>query len=249
MRALCFTSHCPALTVVDQIERTLVIRILRGAYPPDTNLPPVRALAAEFETTIPTIQRTVARIEALGLIVARRGSGLRVLDPVIHSNVNVLPYWFDALRDQPDRSARMLGQVLKIRRHLAAELVSELPAPSPELVEALRDAMLAKGIEEQRDTDLHFTRSVLASTNNFAVSMLFNTVEHIILNVRGVAEAFYGDEDLHKRTLAEVVAAAAGSGPEAAARLDRAFELWDASAVRIYREWLIEHADEFGPFV
>ena len=103
--------------------------------------------------------------------------------------------------------------------------------------------MLARGIEEQLVTDLQFTRQVLEMANNFALNMIFNTVEIIVRKVPGLAEAFYGDEELHKRTLAEVVAAALSRQDDAGDRMIAAFERWDDRAVELYREWLIERAD------
>src|SRR5689334_16003765 len=63
------------------IERQLALEILRGQRAPGSQLPPVRVLAQTHGVTAPTIQRVVDRLEAGGLVSARRGSGVTVNDP------------------------------------------------------------------------------------------------------------------------------------------------------------------------
>jgi DNA-binding FadR family transcriptional regulator len=51
----------------------------------------VRALATTHGVTVPTIQRVIARLEALGIAHARQGSGVSVLDPARHGGLSLIP--------------------------------------------------------------------------------------------------------------------------------------------------------------
>ena len=59
------------LQLSEQMER----RILTGAYPPGSKLPPVRELAAEAGVNPNTMQRALAQLEQEGLARADRTAG------------------------------------------------------------------------------------------------------------------------------------------------------------------------------
>ena len=227
------------MTVASDIERTLLRRILRGEYEPGTRLPTVRQLAIEFGTTIPTIQRTIARLEAQGLIRARQGSGLLVLDPKANGNINLLSDWFDALWDQPTRATDLLDQVLTIRVAISMALVDLMPPPTPELAVGFSEVMTAEGVEAIRDADVRFSQQMLEHAGNFAITILFNTVEHLVRTVDGLAYAFYADAALHRRTLTAFLEHSIQHSEESRKKLHAALVEWNAAATgrfRAYRE-------------
>jgi DNA-binding FadR family transcriptional regulator len=243
-------SHAPLLadrggtTVAEQIERQLACEILRGDRGPDTRLPSVRALAAQFEVTVPTIQRVVARLEALGLVEARQGSGVRVLDPERHGGLSLMPLWFEALADQPERCARILGDFLEVRRvfatHLAARHRAGLMAVAPRLAVLAAHLAAASNLSEVVERDLAFTRTVLEASGNFAATRLFHTVERNVRETPYVAEALYGDTEAHRALMVGIATAMATEldADALAARLERAMAAYDASVVERFRALL-----------
>jgi DNA-binding transcriptional regulator YhcF (GntR family) len=78
----------PLLTVVtddvippyEQLRRQLAQLIGSGTLTPGQRLPPLRQLAADLGLAVGTVARTYRKLEADGLITARRGGGSRVTD-------------------------------------------------------------------------------------------------------------------------------------------------------------------------
>ncbi len=66
-------------TVESQIVFEITQRIRSGRYAPDALLPPLLALAAEFQTSSTTISQALNRIRKKGLLETVRGKGTRVL--------------------------------------------------------------------------------------------------------------------------------------------------------------------------
>jgi len=50
-------------TLVDELVSRLCTEIFTGIHEVGTVLPPIRELAKRYETTVPTIQRVIARLE------------------------------------------------------------------------------------------------------------------------------------------------------------------------------------------
>lgn len=236
-------------TTVDVLERTLVRRILRREYAPGVNLPSVRQLAAEFDVTAPTIQRVTARLEAHGLVEARHGSGVRVLDATKKGGLSLLPLWFDALSDNPQEATRVFRECMELRRLVAVHLAPRIDVVSaaPGLLAALERTREAKTVDELMEADLSFTRAVLDAARHFGATALFNTVETVIRNVPGVADAFYGDPELLRASLSAVVGAVAQSGAERDQAMLAALERWDEQAAARFEAFVTARARENGP--
>jgi DNA-binding FadR family transcriptional regulator len=236
-------------TTVDVLERTLVRRILRREYAPGVNLPSVRQLAAEFDVTAPTIQRVTARLEAHGLVEARHGSGVRVLDATKKGGLSLLPLWFDALSDNPQEATRVFRECMELRRLVAVHLAPRIDVVSaaPGLLAALERTREAKTVDELMEADLSFTRAVLDAAGHFGATALFNTVEDVIRNVPGVADAFYGDPELLRASLSAVVGAVALSGAERDQAMLAALERWDEQAAARFEAFVTARARENGP--
>jgi len=228
-----------------RLERSLALAILRGERAPGSRLPSVRALAAERGVTVPTIQRVLDRLEALELITVTPGSGSVVRDPERSAGLSLIPLWFEALQDQPDRVARVFGDFLALRRlfaiHLAARGQHALRAVAPTL--AAQAAVLLDPdlpLAERAQADLDFTRAVLEQGGNFAAVAVFNTVERLVHEVPGVAEALYGDPAAHAAVITAVAGLlVSGEGPlHLSAGLEETLGAWDAASVARYLGWL-----------
>ena len=66
------------LQITDEVKR----KILSGEYPPDTQLPSVRAIAEEAGVNPNTVQRSLTLLEQMGLIVTRGTIGRFVTSDV-----------------------------------------------------------------------------------------------------------------------------------------------------------------------
>jgi len=230
----------PKRTIAEEIERTLACSILRGDHVPGSRLPSVRALAAQFETTVPTIQRALDRLAATGLVTAKRGSGIEVNDPGRHGDLNLLPLWFEAFSRDPDRSARMLGELLELRRVLTAHLFRSSGDRIREAIPKLSlIAMLISSessIREIAVADAEMTRIVVDAVDNFALRSVFETVARLALEAPHVAEALYTDRAAHQQVINAVVAALVDPDPASAAdTVQGVMARWDAHVVDQFR--------------
>lgn len=223
------------MTADRRIERALARRIYRGEIGVGETLPTVRALAAEFEVTVPTVQRAVARLAATGLVVVRQGSGSTVQDPMALGNLQVIGELIEACADQPERVGPMLADFLELRRVLAVHLIrtrfDALLAALPSLAAAMQSATAATDVTAIARADAALTRVVVEAAGNQAVSAVFYAIEQLAVHAAPVAEALYGDRDAHQAAVMGVVGAIAsadGDGARAADGVDAALRIWDA---------------------
>ena len=189
-------------TLVDELIFEVSGPIFRGEITPGTKLATVRQLAVEHDTTVPTIQRVITRLEELGLIAVRQGSGLRVLDPTLHASQSALPYWLEALRDVPQAAGVLFGDFLNMRAVLAADLLTQVARRNKEPIFAeFRDAVDAfeacvarrADLEQIVDTDLEVVRSLLRIHRQLAFSTVFNGLESLLRALPEVAQAIYAE--------------------------------------------------------
>jgi DNA-binding FadR family transcriptional regulator len=223
-------------TVARQIERTIACEILRGERRPGSRLPAVRALAVTFETTVPTLQRALDRLAALGLVRARRGSGVVVQDPARCGGLSLLPLRFTAYARDPEHSGRLLSDFLELRRALSGHVVrtagDRVRHVLPELATVVLEVSRATSLKQIAELDAELTRIIVGAVGNMALVAVFETVGRLALENGEIAEAFYGDREAHSEVIMAVVSALGEPDPvEAARRVERAMEIWDQRAV------------------
>jgi GntR family transcriptional regulator, hexuronate regulon transcriptional repressor len=62
-----------------KVANTIVASIKSGLYPPGERLPPERELAEKLDVSRPTIREALIALEIRGIVEARRGSGIYVI--------------------------------------------------------------------------------------------------------------------------------------------------------------------------
>src|SRR5262245_22928380 len=67
--------------VDEQIAAAIADAILDGAFPPGSTLPPERELAEQLGVNRTSLRQGLARLQQMGLIEAKHGSGNVVRDP------------------------------------------------------------------------------------------------------------------------------------------------------------------------
>lgn len=204
------------ITLVDTLVGTLSRAIFRGEFLPGEKLPPLRQMAREHDVTVPTAQRAVARLEQMGLVVARQGSGVRVLEPRTHVGPGALPYWMDAVRDDPQQVRQLLHDFLELRRQLAEAAMLRLRHAEGsralkrvhEAVDALESCLAddATNLSDVVDADLAVGRAILAARPQIAYAAVFNVFEHLLATIEGLAEAMYATAEQNVRAYRGVLA-------------------------------------------
>lgn len=196
-------------TLVDKVARDLAAAIFRGDYAPGVRLPPLRTLAEQYDTTVPTTQRAIARVEQMGLLHVVQGSGMLVLDPKTHAGLAAIPFWIEAILSEPDAACEVLGDFLELRRQLAGELVvrarQHWSAHAQESVMAavdrLEEATDAGRMADIVAADVGVFRAVLRVRPQLAYATVFNALERVMLEVPEVVEAMYADPDANVQGL------------------------------------------------
>jgi GntR family transcriptional regulator, transcriptional repressor for pyruvate dehydrogenase complex len=181
-------NHAPTpQTVSQKIAVTLIRDIVGGRYPTDTKLPTERDLAAEFGVARHAVREALKRLEALGLVYIRQGSGIYVKDPQLTGGVEL----FEVLMTLEDGSinAAFLRDVLEFRGHMsrlvarlaAARRTDEQLAAIKALVEERRSAW---GDSERLATVNHRLFHVIAqATHNRIYELVFNTMGRITIRL------------------------------------------------------------------
>jgi DNA-binding FadR family transcriptional regulator len=205
--------------------------LLGGRYPVGTHLPPERQLAERLGISRLTLRAALARLEAEGLVRARQGDGVRVLDPWRHATLAMLEHLPLAGR------AELMRSFLELRRAVAAEA---LALACERATEADVDAIAAL-VEAQRGEadpeayvrrDLAISRAVLEAARSPAMLLLLNAIEPVYLAQPDVAAALVADRAASIAGYDVALAALRARATDAArTTLRAALEAADAEAV------------------
>lgn len=164
------------LRLDEQVASTIADAIIDGVYKPGSLLPPERDLVDLLGVNRTSLRQGLARLEQMGLIETRQGSGNLVCDPVGLADPAVAEALVRRLGPE------LLVEMLEVRRALGP-LIGRLAAEQalPEDLDALREAL--RGVEcaesavERQIADLNFFALLIHATHNRALSLLFRWVE------------------------------------------------------------------------
>jgi GntR family transcriptional regulator, transcriptional repressor for pyruvate dehydrogenase complex len=162
--------------VDEQIAASIADAILDGAFPPGSTLPPERELAEQLGVNRTSLRQGLARLQQMGLIEARHGSGNVVRDPEGLTNPAVVEALVRKLGPE------FLIELLEIRAALGP-LIGRLAAQrndpdDPALREALAVVQRAESAAARQAADLAYFGVLIHSTRNRALGLLYRWVEH-----------------------------------------------------------------------
>ncbi|SON59042.1 putative HTH-type transcriptional regulator [Mycobacterium simulans] len=178
--------------VDEQIATSIADAILDGVFPPGSTLPPERELAEQLGVNRTSLRQGLARLQQMGLIEVRHGSGSVVCDPEGLTHPAVVEALVRKLG--PD----FLVELLEIRAALGP-LIGRLAADrnTPEDAEALRAALAvvqaANSAAERQAADLAYFGVLIHSTRNRALGLLYRWVEHAFGGREHELTGAYGD--------------------------------------------------------
>ena len=180
--------------VDEQIAASIAAAILDGAFPPGSTLPPERELAEQLGVNRTSLRQGLARLQQMGLIEARHGSGNVVCDPEALTHPAVVEALVRKLGPE------FLVEVLEIRAALGP-LIGRLAAErgEPEDAEALRAALTAvqraDSAAARQGADLAYFRVLIHSSRNRALGLLYRWVEHAFGGREHELTGAYDDAD------------------------------------------------------
>jgi DNA-binding FadR family transcriptional regulator len=164
------------LRLDEQVASVIADAIIDGRYQPGTLLPPERELADQLGVNRTSLRQGLARLEQMGLIEARQGTGNLVCDPAGLTTPAVVEALIRRLG--PD----LLVEMLDVRQALGP-LIGRLAVEraGDDDVDALRGALdrvdAARSAAQRQAADLDFFKLLVHATHNRALSLLFRWVE------------------------------------------------------------------------
>lgn len=215
---------------VDAVTERLRADLLAGRF--REHLPAERQLAAALGVSRLTLRAALARLEAEGLVRARQGEGVRVLDWLEHGHVTLLAHLDLAARPELARS------FLELRRAVAVDAVARAcERASDAELDSL--ASLAAAQEQEQDParyrarDLAFARAVLVAAKSFAALLVMNALVPVYEAHPALAEALVADRAASLAGYALTLALLRAKDGDAAREVLRAaLELADEAVLR-----------------
>ncbi|MGB8387320.1 FadR/GntR family transcriptional regulator [Mycobacterium sp.] len=180
--------------VDEQIAASIADAILGGVFPPGSTLPPERELADQLGVNRTSLRQGLARLQQMGLIEARHGSGNVVRDPQALTHPAVVEALVRKLGPE------FLVELLEIRAALGP-LIGRLAAQhsGPEGAGALRAALAAVAEADsaaaRQAADLAYFRVLILGSRNRALGLLYRWVEQAFGGREHELTAAYDDAD------------------------------------------------------
>lgn len=228
-------------SVVDAVSDRLRNEILAGRIPAGSRLPSERELSLALGVNRLTLRAALARLEAMGLVSTRHGSGTEVVSWRERAGLEALPMVMNSLdRDEP-AFLELLASMLEIRRvlvsegvALAAERHTEEDLVAMKQIAAEQHKNLADPLAFARG-DLALQRVIVRAARNVGLELILNSFTRFPDEQPAlVAELYDGREQAlpFYDVLVELVRA--GDGEAARHALRTAFNAMD-------QEWLSRH--------
>jgi DNA-binding FadR family transcriptional regulator len=223
-------------SVADQVAARLRGDILGGRLAPGDKLPGERELAVSFGTNRNTLREAIRTLETQGLVHARHGDGLTVLDYRRDGELQILPAVLTEGR--PEDRAALLVDVLRLRRLLLVDMAgTAAERADPTTVAALRahvaTARAAIGDPPRAlKADLDFFGTLAAASRSLIARWSFNTFARAYLDVVKAMPGLWITPDGYGETLDALCDAIAARDPAGTRRiLDRHLARIDAVLV------------------
>jgi DNA-binding FadR family transcriptional regulator len=162
--------------VDEQIVRIVVDAVVAGQWPVGSTLPPERELAEQLQVNRTSLRQALARLEQIGLIKGRHGSGNVVQDPSGLTAPEVLRAMLRQLGPE------LFREILEVRTGLGP-MIGRLAAERAEADEvaalraALDDVEQATTPVARERAEMGFFLILVAATHNRVLASLVRWVE------------------------------------------------------------------------
>lgn len=177
------TSATLRRTFPRELAELLRARIFRGELKPGELLPPERELALALGTNRGTLREALRALESQGLVQARQGQGVRVLDFKAVGELTLLADYFRVA--EPFEQIRLIADLVGLRSLVAREVVRRAALHADEgdflrldesVAELRRAALRGQGLVR---AELGIYRAAVTAGKSLANTWLFNTLERV----------------------------------------------------------------------
>lgn len=212
------------VTLDEQIAATIIEAVLDGRLPVGEPLPAERELAEQLAVNRTSLRQALARLEQIGLVRSRQGSGTVVQDPTTLTDPAIVRQLADQI------GTDLIGELIEVRSGLG-RLIGRLAAQRADDTDlaALRRALVT-AIEAPEATallqaDLDFFTVLIGATRNRPLAGLIRWVEATYGAVpESFAAAFDDREDVVAGLDRVIEAVERGDGEVAARAVEEYFE-------------------------
>lgn len=205
-------------TLADELAAGVVDLIHRQGHESGAQLDSVKSLAERFNVAVPTMREALRRLEAIGVIVLKHGSGVYVGANVRRT---VMP---NPLSQKPDSEA--LTDLLEARRTIEPPIAALAAAAHDEdgirrLSDVLDEAKacLERDPERLWLVNLDFHRALALASGNTVLSEVVDSIVLVHAGEQREILRLHGDEDVdfreHKAITDAVLAGDANAAYEA----------------------------------
>lgn len=168
-------------SVVDAVADRLRNEILAGRIAAGSRLPSERELSLALGVNRLTLRAALARLEAMGLVNTRHGSGTEVASWRERAGLETLPMVLSSLSPGEPAWIELLTSLFEIRRVLSAEAVAlaalrrtEDDLATMERIAAEQTSRLGDALAYARG-DVAFQRALAHAARNVGLELLLNT--------------------------------------------------------------------------
>lgn len=228
-------------SVVDAVADRLRNEILAGRLAAGSRLPSERELSLALGVNRLTLRAALARLEAMGLVSTRHGSGTEVAAWRERAGLEALPMVMGSL--DPDEPAwlELLTAMLEVRRILVVEAVALAAERHTE-----EDVVAMRTIAAEQHTRLHdaqayargdlaFQRAIVRAARNVGFELILNSFARFPEEQPALVATLYDKREDSVGFYDALIALVQGGNPEGArAALRDAFRAMD-------EEWLARH--------
>lgn len=195
------TNSKKSLTRSQYIANELCRKIANREYLPGQKLPTERELAEHFKATRHCIREALKRLEALGLVKIRQGSGTVVQDIDLTGGLKL----FDILvvDEQGKINYPLIRDILEFRDNVVKEIVKlSAERHTKEELEELRTLFakrksLSSNPEELQKINYQFFKMFVIATKNQIYELLYNTMWEAFLKLNELIDIpFLGKQEI-----------------------------------------------------
>jgi GntR family negative regulator for fad regulon and positive regulator of fabA len=158
----------------DRAERLLIEGMVKGLYPPNSDLPGERTLSKEMDLARPALREAMQRLSRDGWLDIQQGKPTRIRDYLKDGNLNILS---GLLKADPDLVPNLVPDLLEMWELLAPQYTASSVRRAPGLILDLLESFSRLPDEPaayaSRMWDLHHT--LIAYCDNLVYGLIFNT--------------------------------------------------------------------------
>lgn len=168
-------------SVVDAVSDRLRNEILAGRIAPGSRLPSERELSLALGVNRLTLRAALARLEAMGLVSTRHGSGTEVVPWRERAGLEALTMVMGSLEKDDPAWPELLASLLEVRRVLVSEAVALAAERRTEDDITTLRALGAKQAQHVGDAlefargDLAIQRVIVRAAKNVGFELILNT--------------------------------------------------------------------------